>query len=204
MRSLERPTAARCGRVIGYSLAFSASLYILFGVLGALAWGTAAAADPLGENLPADRLSSLCRCCVILKVLVSYPLLYYGARLCVGQACLRDDITLPQHAWAFHLTTPLFYAATFALAIWVRQIDALGNLAASVGGTMQIFVWPGVLWIAIMYVRVDEADHHHELERAAGGLRRGSLVHLCLGSLVVVVGLGVAAGGLVGVVLTEL
>jgi hypothetical protein len=101
-------------------------VYLTFGVLGALAWGRDATADPLSDNLPADALSSVCRACMVLKVraarasaarprrptvwlprgaaqvLVSFPLLFFTARMAIGDALLRDDITKPQHTPIFH------------------------------------------------------------------------------------------------------
>ena len=85
-------------QVILYSYAFCFAVYAAFGVLGALAWGRAASADPLSDNLPADALSSACRICVIIKVLMTFPLISFAARLCAGQVCPAWQVWQTQHA----------------------------------------------------------------------------------------------------------
>ena len=85
LRSLDQPTRERGERVIFWSYSFVTVLYVVFGILGALAWGSGATADPLRDNLQNDGLTSVCRFCVVLKVLVSYPLLFFaGASMPMG------------------------------------------------------------------------------------------------------------------------
>lgn len=195
VRSLTDTRAATS--VIYYSFGFVTLLYTAFGVLGALAWGKDAGADPLSDNMPSDSVSQLCRLCVILKILVSYPLLFFAARLCAGHALLADDITKPQHAVVFHAYTALFFCCSWSLAFGIHHLDALADLAAAVGGTLQMFVWPGVLWVAMHYYNVGSESNPFRSTR-------GHVLHLWLGSGLALAGVLVTACGVVGVVLTEL
>ena len=121
------------------------------------------------------------------------------ARLCVGQGLVGEDITQPSFWPLYHGVTPVFLGATWVLAASLEEIDAIADLAAALGGTIQIFVWPGVLWIAIKYFLV----HEHKV-KVAQPSRRGHIGHLLVGFLLILSGIGIAACGARGVVLTEM
>jgi len=201
LRSLDFPTAAArrasASTVIHVSVLFCATIYVSFGALGALAWGCDAGADPLSDNLEVGAVTQLARALVCLKVLLSYPLLFFAARLCLGHAVLSDDITKPQHAWLFHFYTPLFLLGSWALAAAVPKIDSLADLAAALAGTLQVFVWPGLLWVALHYYR---AYPYADEGAQAGG--RGHPVHVLAGLLLAAAGLGVACCGVAAVLWT--
>ena len=115
---------------------------------------------------------------------------------------LADDITKPQHAAAFHAYTALFFCCSWSLASSIHHLDALADLAAAVGGTLQMFVWPGVLWVAMRYYDVGGVSTDASRSTRAGGGAR--VLHLWLGLGLALAGALVTACGVVGVVLTEM
>ena len=113
-----------------------------------------------------------------------------------------EDITQPSFWRLYHAVTPAFLGVTWALAASLKEIDALADLAAALGGTIQIFVWPGVLWIAIKYFLVHE--HKGNAVTNHQPLHHGSIGQLLMGCLVIVTGIVIAACGACGVVLIEM
>jgi amino acid permease len=218
LRGLERLSVRRGDQVILWSFGVCTVIYAVFGVLGTLAWGREAHADPLSFNIGASVGATLCRYCVVLKVLVSYPLVLFAARLCVGHALLDDDITKPEHATLWNAFTAVFFCVTWLLAVTVPALDAISDLAAACAGTAQIFLWPGLLWVSMRYYRVgeeDEAGQHLQaaLQQQASAvlppppsarLPRGHLVHVIIGGALILVGVLVAVFGVVGILRTEL
>ena len=94
------------------------------------------------------------------------------------------------------------------LAASLETVDTLSDLSAAVGGTLQIYVWPGLLWVAMQYMRVDTRQHGAHESSSAGwrptSLPRGGFVHCVLGVVLSLAGLVVATCGVVGVAQTEI
>ena len=76
-------------------------------------------------------------------------------------------------------------------------------MAAAVGGTLQIFVWPGLLCLAIQYFRVDTSQPHGHQWRPTS-YPRGHVAYLVAGVLLMVVGGLVASCGIAGVFWTQM
>jgi hypothetical protein len=88
-------------------------------------------------------------------------------------------------------------------AFSLRSLDTLSDLAAALAGTLQIFIWPPLVWAGIMYFRVVPEQQRAKGDAAEeaslpGQSSRGHVAHLALSALMVVVGVCVAIFGAIG------
>lgn len=145
--------------VTAFAYTLCVLLYGTVGVLGYLAFGNAPCtdnmkctgiqSDVLAYNLPRNAGSSIARICLALKSVVSYPLLHFPARLCLGDLVVGDDILKPQYWKQYYAMTLFFLVATMAIAYSVSNLGALIDLTSALLGVFQVFVWPGCVWISI-------------------------------------------------------
>lgn len=159
--------------VSAYTLCFA--VYSVCGLLGYFAYGNAVntpSGDILANNLPDNAYSNAARVCLALKTFVSYPLLHFPCRLCLGDLWVDGDVREERYRKQYYAVTAFFLILTWFLAVLVGNLSVLVNITSALLGVFQVFVWPG-----LMYWKL-RAQHSSSILRNFGCLSGWALVAL--------------------------
>eukprot|EP00397_Hematodinium_sp_SG-2012_P028217 GEMP01029700.1.p1 GENE.GEMP01029700.1~~GEMP01029700.1.p1 ORF type:complete len:450 (+),score=76.77 GEMP01029700.1:379-1728(+) len=145
--SMRRSTVKRMDYVIVIAYTLCTLMYATTGVLGYCAFGAATRTDFLADNLPNNVWTQTARIGLAIKSFVSYPLLHYPARLCFGHLIAGEDVS--NQPVLYYALTFGFLTATWIVASLVRDIGDIIDLTSALLGVFQVFIWPGVLLLAM-------------------------------------------------------
>jgi len=146
--SIRRSSVPRMDLVIIFAYTLCFLLYASVGILGYCAFGQDVSSDFLADpRVPNNFWTSTARIGLAIKSFVSYPLLHFPARLCLGDLVVQGNIN--DNPLAFYGLTLGFLFSTWFIAIAVKDLAQVIDFTSALLGIFQVFIWPGLLLVKL-------------------------------------------------------
>ena len=134
---LKDNTMQRFGTVVASSFAISGLLYIIMASFGFLTFGKNAAGMILNNYSVNDELATVCRICIVVSLVFTYPLPFIGTR--DGILALLDVPLEKQTSNNLNMLTVLLLAIITMLAMHFKDLGAVNAVGGALFGTAVVF-----------------------------------------------------------------
>lgn len=141
---LKDNTMQRFGTVVVSSFAISGMLYIIMTSFGFLTFGQNSLGMILNNYSVNDELATVCRVCIAVSLVFTYPLPFIGTR--DGILALLDVPLEKQTSNNLNMLTILLLATITLLAMHFTDLGTVNAVGGALFGTAVVFVFPSLMF----------------------------------------------------------
>ena len=146
---LKRNTITRFGRVVGSSFGISALLYVLLAVFGFLTFGENSDGFILNNYSTNDGLATMCRVCIAVALVFTYPLPFIGMR--DGILDLLEVPMQKQTSQNLNVLTVVILTVITLLAMTLTDLGIVNAVGGALFGTAVVFIFPALMFRDAMH-----------------------------------------------------
>jgi len=146
---LKRNTITRFGGVVASSFGISALLYVLLAVFGFLTFGENSDGFILNNYSTSDDLATICRVCIAVALVFTYPLPFIGMR--DGILDLLEVPIQKQTSQNLNVLTVVILTVITLLAMNFTDLGIVNAVGGALFGTAVVFIFPALMFRDAMH-----------------------------------------------------